>query len=185
VGDEQHMPAPKFALATVILELSVPPEWVASGGRGQLIAELERIFNAQVDNAIQVGPGASVLHGVFTQVEAGRLLEPYFDRLRKEYPLALPTTHETPVVDTDEPEPFRGLSHIVDVWRWMNPDARARIRESCPKLGLILDHADRYMREVEGSETVNEVESLSPSSARVVEAVRKVEAKWKAGTDGK
>jgi hypothetical protein len=161
VGDEQHMPAPKFALATVILELSVPPEWVASGGRGQLIAELERIFNAQVDNAIQVGPGASVLHGVFTQVEAGRLLEPYFDRLRKEYPLALPTTHETPVVDTDEPEPF------------------------CPKLGLILDHADRYMREVEGSETVNEVEPLSPSAARVVEAVREVEAKWKAGTDGK
>lgn len=79
------MGEPKFSSAACILQLTVSPEWAHNGGRDDLIAAIEKLFDT--NGKSQVGPGGAVLQGLFISVQRGRELDTYFDNMRKEFPL--------------------------------------------------------------------------------------------------
>lgn len=80
----------KYSRTAVILELGTSETWTRDGGKASLIAAIEAIFNAEVDNPVQSGPGGARLQGLFIQTEYGEkadALHAHFDRMRKQYPL--------------------------------------------------------------------------------------------------
>lgn len=50
---------------------------------------------------------------------------------------------------------FRGLSHVVDVWRNLSIDQQLDVWEYAKPLATILTRADQYMGEIERQESVN------------------------------
>jgi hypothetical protein len=104
---------PALATAALILQLEVPTDWVATGGRASLISAIETVLNA--NDMTMFGPGGAVLKGLFTRVEYGDKADPlrqHFERLRREYP-----AEETAVVRDMAGAGYRVPLHTRSPWQ--------------------------------------------------------------------
>ena len=61
-------PAPKYARATVVLQLGISMTWMRDGGEADLIRKIEEVMG--VYNGTGVGPGGAVMHGLLVTADA-------------------------------------------------------------------------------------------------------------------